>query len=184
MVQNEWLVINYTLPREPSKARVSIWRKLKKIGAVSIQQSMWILPLSDQNYSFLNEIKDEVIKNNGEAFVMMSSADEDGKKIIVEQFNAARNEEYAELLEQCEEFFKEIDKEIARKNFTFAEIEENEEELNKLQEWFLKISARDFFNALSGERAKSILLKCAEILEDFCNKVYEFGEKDRKDAGQ
>ena len=44
MERNEWIAINYTLPREPSRIRVSVWRKLKKIGAVSIQQSMWILP--------------------------------------------------------------------------------------------------------------------------------------------
>ena len=57
MEQNEWIVINYTLPREPSRVRVSLWRRLKKIGAVNIQQSMWILPLTDENYDLLNEIK-------------------------------------------------------------------------------------------------------------------------------
>jgi hypothetical protein len=177
MEQNKWLVINYTLPREPSRARVSIWRKLKKIGAVSIQQSMWILPLSDENYSLLNEIKSEVFQNSGEAFVMTSSVDEDGKKIIIEQLNAARDEEYGELLEQCEEFFKEIDKEIARENFTFAEIEENEEELNKLKQWYEKITARDSFDAPLQEKAKLMLSKCAESLNGFCDKVYEFNEK-------
>jgi DNA-binding transcriptional regulator PaaX len=177
MEQNEWLVINYTLPREPSRTRVSIWRKLKKIGAVNIQQSMWILPFSDKNCSLLNDIKSEVIKNSGEAFVMNSSVDEDGKKIIIERFNAARDEEYRELLEQCEDFFREIDKETARKNFTFAEIEENEEEMNKLQEWFTKISARDSFIAPLKEKAKSTLSKCTEALDDFCEKVYEFNDK-------
>ncbi len=57
MEQNEWVVINYTLPREPSRTRVSIWRKLKKIGAVNIQQSMWILPLTEHHVALLNDIK-------------------------------------------------------------------------------------------------------------------------------
>ncbi len=176
MDQQEWAVINYTLPREPSRARVSIWRKLKKIGAVSIQQSMWILPLSDENYSLLYEIKREVLQDSGEAFVMTAAVEEDGKKIIVDRFNAARNEEYGELLEQCEDFFREIDKEITRKNFSFAEIEENEEELSKLQEWFAKISARDFFDAPLKEKAASTLSKCMETLDDFCDWVYEFND--------
>lgn len=177
MDQNEWIAINYTLPREPSRARVSIWRKLKKIGAVSVWQSMWILSLNDENCKRLNEVKDEVFRNGGEAFVMSISVDEDGQKIIVEKFNAARDEEYGELLEQCEEFFKEIDKEITRKNFTFAEIEENEEELNKLRQWYEKIAARDSFGSPLQEKAISMLLKCTELLDDFCDKVYEFNDK-------
>lgn len=181
MEQNEWIVINYTLPREPSRTRVSIWRKLKKIGAISIQQSMWILPYNEDNCGKFNEIKSEVIQNSGEAFVMTSTADEDGRKIIVEQFNAARDEEYTELLEQCEDYFKEIEKETARKNFTFAEIEENEEELNKLQEWFEKIAARDTFGAPLKGKAASSLSKCAELFAGFCDKVYEFHDIGVKD---
>jgi hypothetical protein len=179
MEQHEWNAINYTLPREPSRARVSIWRKLKKIGAVSIQQSMWILSSNDENYALLNEVKDEVSKNGGEAFLMTFSVDDDGQKIITEKFNAARDEEYGELLEQCEDFFKEIDKEIARRNFTFAEIEENEEELNKLKQWYKKIAARDAFGSPLREKADSTLSKCVELLDDFCNKVYESTENCR-----
>ena len=108
---------------------------------------------------------------------MKSSVDEDGKKNIIERFNAARDEEYGELLEQCEEFFKEIDKEIARKNFSFAEIEENEEELNKLKLWYEKIAARDTFGAPSNEKSKIMLSKCVEALEKFCDMVYEFTDK-------
>ena len=176
MEQNEWIVINYSLPREPSRMRVSIWRKLKKIGAVNIQQSMWILPQAEENYNLLNKIKDDVSQNNGEAFVMKSSVDENSKKIIIERFNTASDEEYTELLEQCGDFFKEIDKEIARENFTFAEIEENEEELNKLKEWYKKISARDFFDASLKEKCKITLTKCTDALENFCNKVYDFAD--------
>ncbi len=47
MSPTDWIVINYTLPREPSRVRVSLWRKLKKVGAINIQQSMWILPMTD-----------------------------------------------------------------------------------------------------------------------------------------
>jgi CRISPR/Cas system-associated endoribonuclease Cas2 len=175
--QNKWIAINYTLSREPSRVRVSLWRKLKKIGAVSIQQSMWILTLSDENGGLLNEIKNEVSQNGGEAFILTLSADEDGEKIIIDEFNAARDEEYGELLEQCEDFFKEIDKEIARENFTFAEIEENEEELDKLKQWYKKITARDTFGSPLREKAESMLSKCAELLDGFCDKVYEFNEK-------
>ncbi len=53
----KWAVIGYTLPREPSRVRVSLWRKLKKRGAVSIQQSMWVLPHSGGNDRFFSGLK-------------------------------------------------------------------------------------------------------------------------------
>ena len=179
MEQNDWIMLNYTLPRDPSRARVSIWRRLKKIGAVNIQQSMWVLPRTEENYNLFNGIKTEITRNRGEAFVMFSSVGEDDGKIIVGRFNAARDEEYGELLEQCGDFFREIDKETERKNFTYAEIEENEEELNKLKNWYEKIAARDPFEAPLKEKSWSTLKKCAEIFEGFCDQVYEFnnGEK-------
>lgn len=172
----DWVVINYTLPREPSRARVSIWRRLKRIGAVNMQQSMWLLPLTQENLDQMNAIRDEVAAFGGEAFVMKSYVDELGKAAIIARFNAARNEEYGELLEQCEDFFKEMDKETERKNFTYAEIEENEEELNKLKEWFGKISARDCFIASLREESTMALVKCEELLEKFCGAVYAYHE--------
>jgi hypothetical protein len=179
MEQHEWVAISYTLPREPSRARVSVWRKLKKIGAVSIQQSMWVLAAGGKNSDLLNEIKNEVSQNGGEAFVMAFSADEDGKKTIVGKLNAARDEEYGELLEQCGDFFKEIDRETARENFSFAEIEENEEELNKLRQWYEIIAERDTFGSPLQEKAKSMLAECAELLDGFCDRVYEFSDNSK-----
>lgn len=177
MEQNEWIVINYTLPREPSRIRVSIWRKLKRIGAVNMQQSMWILPLTGENGRLMAEIRNEVTGNGGEAFIMKSSVDEESRQTVVNKFNEARNEEYRELLEKCDDFFAEIEKEIARKNFTFAEIEENEEELRKLNEWFGKIAARDVFGAELRDGSKAALSKCEAVLDGFCDKVYYFNDK-------
>jgi hypothetical protein len=138
MPQQDWIVINYTLPREPSRTRVAIWRKLKKIGSVNIQQSMWLLPDTSENYDQLCQIKDGIVQFGGEAFVMHARVDAPSQQVIIDRFNAARDEEYFELLGQCDDFFQEIDKETARQNFSFAEIEENEEELEKLKVWFEK----------------------------------------------
>jgi hypothetical protein len=174
----DWVVINYTLPREPSRARVSVWRRLKKLGAVNMQQSMWVLPMTDTNAELLNSVRDEVARNGGEAFVMKSSADDRANAAIVERFNAARNEEYRELLEECEAYYKEIDRETERRNFSFAEIEENEEELGKLREWYAKIAARDCFGAGLKNEAQAALEKCGELLEQFCLAVYTYNEKE------
>lgn len=175
----EWLVMNYTLPKEPSRARVSVWRKLKKSGAVNVQQSMWILPDVAVNFDALNAIKDEVVNYGGEAYVMRSTVDEQSGGIFVEKMKSARNDEYKELLEQCGDFLSEIEKETARRNFSFAEIEENEEDLIKLQKWFDLISARDAFGAPLRDESALMLKACAAAFDGFCDKVYEITESER-----
>jgi hypothetical protein len=106
MPQQDWIVINYTLPREPSRTRVAIWRKLKKIGSVNIQQSMWLLPDTSENYDQLCQIKDGIVQFGGEAFVMHARVDAPSQQVIIDRFNAARDEEYFELLGQCDDFFR------------------------------------------------------------------------------
>lgn len=103
MVYQEWLTINYSLPKEPSRVRVSVWRKLKKSGAVILGQSVWFLPVNEDNEVFLQKVSDEIIQSNGASYVMrMIPQDDSTSQRIVDAFNQARNEEYSELLEQCD----------------------------------------------------------------------------------
>ena len=66
---------------------------------------------------------------------------------MVERFRADRDQEYREFGVQCREFLAEIAKETTADNLTFAALEENEHDLQKLHTWLTKISARDFFSA-------------------------------------
>ena len=177
MEEHRWIAISYALPREPSRPRVAIWRKLKKIGAVNMQQSLWVLPASDESRAFLDEIKEDVVRGGGEAFVLSFSADADGDARIRRKISAEREAEYGELFEQCEDFFTEIDKETTRGNFTFAEIEENEEELAKLETWYRKIAARDIASSSLRDKAEALLAECKRQLDGFCNRVYELNEE-------
>lgn len=72
MPENEWLTLNFTLPKEPSRIRVSIWRKLKKCGSVNIGQSIWLLPVSEENISIFKAISKEIFQHKGIAYVMKS----------------------------------------------------------------------------------------------------------------
>jgi len=169
----KWLMLNYTLPREPSRLRVGAWRKLKKSGAVSIAQSMWVLPDQDDLHVTLVRLKNEIVAGGGTAFLMCVSVDEDTKRDFIARFGASRDEEYAELLEQCEDFHNEIEKETARRNFSFAEIEENEADLEKLKSWRQTILTRDFFGAALAQKSLEALGACEAEFEAFCAKVYE-----------
>ncbi len=170
----KWLVINYTLPSEPSRLRVGAWRSLKKLGAVNIQQSMWIFPFSDENYSTLSTVAQDIENNGGEVLLMQSVfLEEKYEQIVISHFNKAREIEYEEILDKCEDYFKEIEKEINRSNYTFAEAEENEEELEKLLSWFEKVKIRDIFQSPLKEVTEKKLEECRKVFEDFNNRTYE-----------
>lgn len=172
-----WLVLNFTLPKEPSRARVSVWRKLKKYGSVSIGQSMWLLPVSKEHMDILTEISKEVVQNNGSAYMLKAVFIGDaGSDDIIGRFNNARDEEYDEFLDKCNDFFREIEKETEKKNFTYGELEENEYEYNKLEEWLKKIVSRDFFGAPLKEKSEQGLDECRQLLDGFSSKVYESSE--------
>ena len=173
MKSQEWLMLNFTLPKEPSRVRVSAWRKLKKSGSVNIGQSMWLLPMSDEHIAVFTEISNDILQNNGEAYILKAVFINTGNaEDIADAFNKARDEEYKEFLGKCEDFFREIEKETAKENFTFAEIEENESEYEKLEVWLKKINARDFFTAPLSASSNEALEKCKKLLLDYSEKVY------------
>ncbi len=79
----KWLVINYTLPTEPSRIRVAAWRGLRKQGAVNIQKSMWVLPYSEENYTALSLLSEELEKNKGETIIIESVLEEKYEQQII-----------------------------------------------------------------------------------------------------
>ncbi len=181
MEHQEWLTINYSLPKEPSRVRVNVWRKLKKSGAVILGQSVWFLPVSKENEACLEKISDEVIQNNGTSYLMrMTPQDEGTSARITLAFNQARDDEYAELLEQCDDLVRELEKESALGKFTFAELEENEDELQKLTRWYQRIADRDFFGASLHSRANEKLDQCRARLESFSEAVYHQSDADAR----
>ncbi len=174
MGKRKWLVINYSLPTEPSRPRVALWRRLKKLGALNIQQSMWILVHNEHNYSALLEISQDIESNNGEVLLMESVFfDQKHEERIISSFNNIRDEEYKELINECEKYLNEIEKEISINKFSFAELEEEEEELQKLISWYNKIEARQIFNSLQGNRAKEEVEQIKKAFEDYSELVYK-----------
>jgi hypothetical protein len=93
--------------------------------------------------------------------------------MIVARFRADRGREYDELTERCGAFLAEISKETKAGKFTFAELEEGEQDLEKLVRWLTKIQARDFFPDQRGPQAHELAERCRQALEDFSRAVYE-----------
>lgn len=169
----KWIFFSYSLPAKPSKARVYVWRQLRKLGALSYQ-SFWILPSSPERINELKKLCENIVEFHGESLIIdgrVLSADQEERirKIFVE----SRDEEYQELIHKCDEYFKEIQEEIEQENFIFAEVEENEEEFEKLRLWLKKIEKRDVLGAPKRKAALEKVKSCERVFEDFARRVYE-----------
>jgi len=177
MKNNSWIVFIYKMHPEPSRYRVSIWRRLKDIGALYLQNSICILPNSLIHHEFLKKLSIEIKKTDGESSILIANYPNDKEEQkIIEKFNSERNNEYAELVDHCDRLIAEIQREHSRKNYTYGELDENEDELNRLTSWYEKIKKRDFFNANSAVDAKSRLTECREIIESFTKQVIDINE--------
>jgi Fe-S-cluster formation regulator IscX/YfhJ len=92
-------------------------------------------------------------------------------------FQAARNDEYEEIVDRCEDFLHQVQKEYTDNHFTYAELEENEVDLVKLRNWFAKVRERDAFDADGRQAAEKALEGCEQSLEAYAARVYaEEGE--------
>jgi hypothetical protein len=171
-----WLLLVYRVPSEPSRLRSAVWRRLKSLGAIYLQNSAAALPASASTERALRKLRREIIEMSGTA-VLLSCAVLAGESEVRAAFEAARNDEYAEVVDRCEDFLAQVKKEHVASHFTFAELEENEVDLEKLRNWFARIRQRDAFGASGRPEAEKALETCQQALDEYAARVYAVDEE-------
>lgn len=168
-----WLLLLAQLPRTPSSARVALWRRLRAAGATTMINSAWVLPETVSHAELLRRLRDEVLRQGGTAFVLsISASSPEVDEAITARFRADRGREYDEFAERGTALLDEIAKETRAQKYTFAEMEENEQDLEKLVRWLAKIQARDFFPDERGQQSAAMLARCRSAVTAFARAVY------------
>jgi len=168
-----WLLLLAQLPGSPSSARVALWRRLRGIGAAGLLNGAWVLPCDAAHAEFFERLRETVHTQGGTAFVLtVSAASPEVNETIVRRFCADRSREYDEFAERCAAFLDEIGKETKAGKFTFAELEEGEQDLEKLARWLAKVQARDFFPDERRPQSAEMLEHCRAVLEGYAWAVY------------
>jgi hypothetical protein len=167
------MLLTYRLPGEPTRARVAVWRQVRRVGALHPQQSVVAMPDLEPFAAELRALRDLIAEVRGESLALRGEAvDRDGAARLERAWNEARDAEYGELAAECGKFLAEIDHEFAQEKFTLAELEE-ETELEKLEGWHARIAARDVHGAPGAAAAQDALERARGALERYLRAVFE-----------
>ncbi len=170
-----WLMLIYRVPSDSSKARVAVWRDLKRMGGLYVQQAVCVLPDRPDLRASLDRVRERIDELGGSSiFLTLRDVEEDTRLTFVTGFRAQSAKEYAEIIEECDtKFVKEIEFERFRKNYTFEEAEEIRQDLEKLRRWLDRVEARDWMGADGRDVARQRVADCEVLLEQFEADVYE-----------
>lgn len=169
-----WFLFSYKVPSEPSRARVGVWRELKRLGVCYIQQAVCVLPDRPGVRESLAKVRSRVEGYGGSCFAAtLCELGESEVKQLVDGFISNSERDYAEILEECEtKFVPEIVYERGRENYTFEEAEEIRQDLEKIRRWLARVEDRDWMNAPSRPIARQRVEDCQDLFDSFEDDVY------------
>jgi hypothetical protein len=177
----EWLLLIYRVPSEPSNNRVSVWRELKRLGALYLQQCVCVVPALPVCAAGIASAarKVESLGGSHNLFRLRDLPAEEQERLVA-GFRALSAKEYDEIVEECRtKFVKEIEFERFRENYTYEEAEEIREDLDKIRRWLKRVVDRDWFDAGRRDEVFAELETCERLLDAFEEEVYVRAGDDR-----
>jgi uncharacterized protein YdbL (DUF1318 family) len=169
-VRERFLLISISSAGGPASLRMAVWRKLRSLGAVYLQQSVCLLPARAPVERQIRRLLARVRADGGTGQLFTIDIPDPGEyAAMVARFNTARDSEYAEVVERTPAMLEEIATETARGRASYAEVEESEADLQRFRTWLQKINERDYFQAAGRAAAEAAVERCADALVTFEN---------------
>ncbi len=104
-----WLALGYSVPVNPSKNRVYVWRKLKEYGAEYFKQGVALLPYNRQSYTKFKYLSAKILEMGGEASIVeMKFLDSHDEREVVARFREQALEELSQLRDDCSEVLAQL----------------------------------------------------------------------------
>jgi hypothetical protein len=153
MKATSWLLLLFSLPTNRNTERVAVWRRLKKMGAVQIKTSTYLLPDEPAQHEQFQWLAKQIRDYGGDSTLVRAQEIEGlTREKVVSLFNTARDKEYADLRKALQNF-------ISRRRKSDAEFAAAE--LERLTKQFRELRQIDFFESPRGHDV-AMLLRRAE----------------------
>src|SRR5215471_12087938 len=146
---SRWLLLIHQIPPKPGYFRAKVGRRLQRVGAVAIKNSVYVLPLNDQTQEDLQWIAREIVQEGGEATLCDAGFIEGLRDEQVERlFHAAREADYAEVAEEARDLARQIPKKLSPEDDRRTEWDGT---LARLKKRIDEVAAIDFYGAPGRE---------------------------------
>ena len=161
----DWILLVHQLPARPTNLRVRIWRKLQKIGAVAIKNSVYVLPANDKTNEDFQWLKQEIESAGGEAAVFRADSFEGATDAeIVAAFRKARDEEFVEIAAALDGLTGKVREHARAKHLSAGRLATNEAELDRLHADLERVVSNDFFEANGRAAALTAYERCQKAI--------------------
>jgi hypothetical protein len=167
----EWILLIHQLPPQPTNLRVRIWRKLQKLGAVAIKNSVYVLPFNEKTHEDFQWLKQEIESSSGEATVFRAGAVEGATDAeICAAFRQARDEEYAQITAELDGLTGAIREQKRGGHLSAGRVGNYEADLDRLHKELERVVSVDFFGAPGRSPALSAYERCHKTLRSSQNR--------------
>ena len=148
MERPRWVLLVYRLPREPSRHRVAVWRKLRDLGALYLQDGVAALPEDAVTREQLEWLQLRVREAGGEATLWEARPGTMAEEAeLVEAFRSSREEAYKAIIARAQRLRRKAQMGGGALS----------ERLGKLEREFRAERRRDYFRCpLRGETAAEL----------------------------
>jgi hypothetical protein len=152
-----WLLLLYTLPATKASGRVSLWRKLKKMGAYALKTSAYVLPDEPAHLERFQWLAQQVRDEGGEAtLARVTNIEGLSDDNLARLFNEARGQDYTALVKPLNELIAAHRKKPGE---GFADA------LKKLQRQFQELRAIDYFGCPAAHDVEMLLHRASRLSE-------------------
>ena len=149
-MEPSWLLLLYSLPTKRNTVRVAVWRRLKRMGAVQLTTSTYLLPDRPAQHEQFQWLAKEIRDSGGDA-TLVCAAEIEGmsREKVVALFNAVRDADYAALKKTLQPLLK------TKK----ADADAAAAELERATRQFRDLREIDFFESPRGHEVAMLLLR-------------------------
>jgi hypothetical protein len=150
-----WLLLIHQIPPKPAYFRQRVGRRLARLGAVAIKNSVYVLPQTEQTQEDLQWVAREIASDGGEATICRAAFVEGLRDDQIEAlFHAARDADYQQLAEEVRDLVGDLPSRVGRDDERRPALEAD---LARLRKRLGEVSAIDFFGASGRVAAEAAL---------------------------
>src|SRR5215471_19122865 len=153
---SRWLLLIHQIPPKPEYLRVKIWRRMQRIGAVAVKNSVYVLPKNEEALEDFQWVLREIVEGGGEGSICeagfvdgLSDADLEG------MFRAARDADYSAIAEEARELGSALP--VPGRKLEASVRARLEADTTRLRRRLAEVVARDFFDSLGRQTSEGLV---------------------------